>query len=241
LSKKKLVTDTSRRPASRPSPRSLPPLYPIIDVDLCTHRGIVPLAFAEACLAGGARLLQVRQKGTGGGGGALLALTRSIVSAARPFDAAVIVNDRADIAVMAGAAGVHVGQQDLPVPIVRALLGPDRMVGVSTHTPAQIEEALAGSADYLAVGPVFTTATKDTGYTPRGLDMVRQASGRGKPIVAIGGVTAGNAADVLAAGAASVAIISDLLSAADPVARVRQMVNGRWEMGKPIDRGGPAE
>lgn len=219
------MTADSRKPASRPASRSLPPLYPIIDVDLCTRRGTDPLAFARACLAGGARLLQVRQKGTGRGSGKFLSLTREIVIAAHAFDADVIVNDRADIALMAGAAGVHVGQQDLPAATVRGLMGPDAIVGVSTHAPEHIEEALADPADYLAVGPVFSTATKDTGYTPRGLDMVRQAAGRGKPVVAIGGVTAENAADVLAAGAASVAIISDLLADADPAARVRHLLD----------------
>jgi thiamine-phosphate pyrophosphorylase len=233
------VTADSRRPA-RPS-RILPALYPIIDVDLCGLRGLDPLAVAEACLAGGARLLQVRQKGTTGGSGTLLAFARDVVALGRACDADVIVNDRADIALMAGAAGVHVGQQDLPVPVVRTLLGEDAIVGVSTHTPEQVDAALSGSADYLAVGPVFSTATKETGYTPRGLELIRQAAGRGKPVVAIGGVTLANARAVLAAGAASVALISDLLSDADPEERVRQMVNGRWEMGKPPDSGGSAE
>jgi len=218
----------SPRQASRPAPRSLPALYPIIDVDLCAMRGMDPLALARACLAGGARLLQVRRKDSSGGSAALVTLVRRVIAAARPYDAAVIVNDRADIAVMAGADGVHVGQQDLPVAAVRAIVGPDLLIGVSTHTPVQIDDALAGMADYLAVGPVFGTATKATGYAPRGLDMVRLAAGRGKPVVAIGGVTAENAADVLAAGAASVALISDLLADADPAARVRQMVNGKW-------------
>jgi thiamine-phosphate pyrophosphorylase len=191
-------------------------------------RGLDPRALAQACLAGGARLLQVRQKGRANGGGRLLTLAREVVALARELDASVLINDRADIALMAGAAGVHVGQQDLPVSVVRTLLGEDAIVGVSTHTPEQIDEALSGSADYLAVGPVFSTTTKETGYTPRGLELVRQAAGRGKPVVAIGGVTLENAPAVLAAGAASVAIISDLLSDADPEERVRQMVNGKW-------------
>ncbi|CAN5808610.1 thiamine phosphate synthase [soil metagenome] len=191
-------------------------------------RGLDPLALARACLAGGARLLQVRRKDRSGGSAALLTLVRRVVAAARACDAAVIVNDRADIAVMAGADGVHVGQQDLPVTAVRAIVGPDLLIGLSTHTPGQIDEALAGAADYVAVGPVFGTATKATGYAPRGLAMVRLAAGRGKPVVAIGGVTAQNAAGVLAAGATSVALISDLLSDADPEARVRRMVNGTW-------------
>jgi len=218
------VTDAWHRPVSRLAARfSVPPLYPIIDIDLCRMRGLDPLVVARGCLAGGARLLQLRQKGQGGSG-ALLAVIRSVIASAAPFDAAVIVNDRADIAALAGAAGVHVGQQDLPVPAVRTIAGEHVIVGVSTHTLEQIDEALAGAADYVAVGPIFRTSTKETGYEPRGLEMVRYAAGRGKPVVAIGGVTAENAPAVLAAGASWVAVISELLSDAAVESRVRQFL-----------------
>lgn len=220
------MTDDSRRPANGPRPpRSLPPLYPIIDVDLCGLRGVDPLALAQACLAGGARLLQVRRKGTAGGSAALLALARDLVAAARESGAAVIVNDRADLAVMTGADGVHVGQQDLPAPAVRMIVGAGRLVGVSTHTPAQLDEALKGPADYVAVGPVFLTATKDTGYTPRGLELVRLAAGRRKPVVAIGGITLENARGVIEAGASTVAVIGDLFGTDDVAARVRRYLD----------------
>ena len=187
-------------------------------------RGLDPVAIATAYVEGGARLLQVRKKGTDCGTQRFLAVIRAVVAAAHASDARVLVNDRADLALLAGADGVHVGQQDLPAAVVRRLLGPDAMLGVSTHTAEQLDEAVDGPADYVAVGPVFSTATKDTGYTPRGLDMVRRAAGRGKPVVAIGGVTLENAGAVLAAGATSVAIISDLLSDADPEARVRHLL-----------------
>lgn len=121
---------------------------------------------------------------------------------------------------MCGAVGVHVGQDDLPVDEARRLLGPDAIVGVSTHDREQVDRALAGAASYVAVGPVYGTATKDTGYTARGLDLVRYAAGRGKPIVAIGGITLARAPAVLAAGASSLAVITDLLSG-DPEARAR--------------------
>lgn len=216
------MTDDSRRPASaRAAAGTFPPLYPIIDIDLCELRGLAPLAVAQAYLAGGARLLQVRRKSNARGTGALVALLREVRVAAGRVDAQVVVNDRADLALLAHASGVHVGQHDLPASAVRALVGAAMLVGVSTHTTEQIDEALAGPADYVAVGPVFSTVTKDTGYAPRGLEMVRFAAGRGKPVVAIGGVTVENAAAVIAAGATSVAIISDLLSDADPGARVR--------------------
>ncbi len=188
-------------------------------------RGLDPLALARAFLDAGARLLQVRQKGREGGDAGRLTLVRTVVAAARSVEAAVIVNDRADIAVMAGAGGVHVGQQDIRPVDARAIVGPEAIVGISTHDRKQIDEALGGPADYVAVGPVFRTATKDTGYEPRGLELVRYAAGRGKPVVAIGGVSRTNAGAVLAAGADSVAVVSDLVSAADPAARVREFLS----------------
>ena len=202
--------------------QSLPPVYPIVDVDLCRMRGVDPRALASACLSGGARLLQVRQKAPGSG--AFVTLTRHIIEEAAASDALIIVNDRADVAVIADAGGVHVGEQDLEVDAVRTIVGPDRLIGLSTHTHAQIDRALAGAADYVAVGPVFHTSTKETGYEPRGLEMVRYAAGRGKPVVAIGGITLENARQVMAAGATSVAVISDLLIEADVTARIERYV-----------------
>jgi thiamine-phosphate pyrophosphorylase len=137
----------------------------------------------------------------------------------------VIVNDRADIARLCGAAGVHVGQEDLTVAQVRAVLGPDAIVGLSTHTAEQLERALREPIDYVAVGPVYGTDTKATGYQPIGLESVRAAAvrtaPRSLPVVAIGGINRDNARQVLAAGARSVAVISDLLAGGDPAARVR--------------------
>ena len=152
-------------------------------------------------------------------GADFLKLADAVVAAAA--DARVIVNDRADIAAMSGAAGVHVGQDDLPVERVRAIVGAGAIVGLSTHDADQVAQALTTSATYVAVGPIFRTATKETGYDPRGFELVREAAGRGKPVVAIGGITLETAAAVIAAGAASVAVISDLL-AVDPTDRVRE-------------------
>ena len=195
-------------------------LYPIIDTALCRTRGVDPFALAVACLRGGARLLQIRAKDEGGA--ALLALTERVVAAAASeAGGLVIVDDRADIARMAGAGGVHVGQTDLPVAAARAIVGAGAIVGLSTHNRQQIDDALASDANYVAVGPVFLTASKDTGYTPRGLDLVRYAAGRGKPIVAIGGITLERAPEVVAAGAAALAVISDILVGDDAEARVR--------------------
>jgi thiamine-phosphate pyrophosphorylase len=194
-------------------------LYPIIDTGLCRSQGIDPYALADACFRGGVRLVQIRAKDDAGA--ALLELTERIVAAARAVGAAVIVNDRADIARMAAADGVHVGQTDLPPSAARAIVGDHGIVGVSTHDHRQIDEALASDANYVAVGPVFATTTKDTGYTARGLDLVRYASGRGKPVVAIGGITLERAADVIDAGASALAVISDILVGNDPERRVR--------------------
>ena len=140
---------------------------------------------------------------------------------ARPAAAKVIVNDRADIARVTGADGVHVGQTDLPVESVRAIVGPHAIVGLSTHDREQIDRALESDATYVAVGPVFSTDTKDTGYSPRGLALVTYAAGRGKPVVAIGGITLERAEQVRSAGAWALAVITDILIGGDPEARVR--------------------
>ena len=184
-------------------------------------RGLDPREVTSAFLRGGARLVQIRQKS--GPAGELLAVARHAVGESRPLGARVIVNDRADIAAMAGADGVHVGQTDLPLDDIRSIAGPDSLAGISTHTKAQVDEALASVAAYVAVGPVFRTGTKDTGYEPRGLDLVRYASGRGRPVVAIGGISLARAREVVAAGASAVAVISDLI-AGDPEQRVHEYV-----------------
>lgn len=197
-----------------------PVIYPILDTALCRERGLDPVAVAGACLRGGARLLQVRAARDEASAD-LTVLVERIVAVGHAAGARIVVNDRADIARMAHADGVHVGQTDLAVAAARAIVGPEGIVGVSTHDHQQIDRALAGAASYVAVGPIYRTATKDTGYTPRGLDLVRYASGRGKPIVAIGGITLDRVAEVVAAGASALAVISDILAADDPERRLR--------------------
>ena len=194
-------------------------LYPVIDTAICAQHGLDPLALAAGLLRGGARLLQLRVKADGDG--RFLAIADALSDAAHAAGGRLIVNDRADIARLARADGVHVGQDDLPVEHVRRILGPDAIVGVSTHNRPQIDAALAGDATYVAVGPVFATVTKDTGYAPRGLDLVRYAAGRGKPIVAIGGITLPRAPEVMASGAWALAVVTDLLRTGDPEARAR--------------------
>ena len=158
----------------------------------------------------------------------MLRLATAVVERAHAAGATVIVNDRADVARLAHADGVHVGQEDLAPADVRSIIGGDAIVGVSTHTVEQIERSLREPIDYLAIGPVFATSTKATGYEAIGLDRVQEAASRahsrGLALVAIGGVTLERAPEILAAGADSVAVITDLLSSGDPASRVREYV-----------------
>jgi thiamine-phosphate pyrophosphorylase len=199
-------------------------LHAIVDADAASGAGWRAADLAAAYLDGGARVLQVRAKRLQPDG--LLALCDAVVAAAAPFGATVIVNDRADLALLSGAAGVHVGQDDLPPRQARDIVGPAAVVGVSTHTLAQVEEALSAPVSYIAVGPVFGTTSKDTGYAAVGLEMVRAAARRagGVPVVAIGGITLDRAPAVIDAGASAVAVIGDLLAAGDPAARVAAYV-----------------
>jgi len=157
-------------------------------------------------------------------GGAFLDLVNHTLELSRAADALLIVNDRADIAALAKADGLHVGQTDLTTGDSRIVIGAPAILGLSTHTQEQWEAAVREPISYMAIGPVFSTGTKDTGYAAVGLEVVARASAAaassGLPTVAIGGITIENAASVIEAGAASVAVISDL-SKGDPEARCR--------------------
>ena len=192
-----------------------------MDVDLAARAGWTPIDLARAYLDGGATLIQLRAKQLGSA--ALLDLTDAAVRLAHPYHANVIVNDRADIALISAAEGVHVGQDDLPPEAARRLLGEGAIVGLSTHTVAQVEGALREPISYVAVGPVFGTRTKDTGYVAVGLELVGAAAQLAgtMPVVAIGGITLENARSVIDAGAAAVAVISDLLRGNDPRGRTQ--------------------
>jgi thiamine-phosphate pyrophosphorylase len=181
---------------------------------------------------GGATVLQIRGKDLAAQ--PFLDLCDEIVRSAEPYQAQIIVNDRADLALMSGGAGVHVGQDDLPPAHVRRLLGDDAVVGYSTHTTEQIDRAAAQPVTYIAIGPVFGTQTKDTGYDAVGLEHVREAArrSRGLPVVAIGGVTLERAAQAWLAGASSVAVISDLLTGGDPAGRVRAYLQAARSVGR---------
>jgi thiamine-phosphate pyrophosphorylase len=136
-----------------------------------------------------------------------------------------IVNDRADIAAAAEASGVHVGQDDLGAEAARSVVGTGKLLGVSTHNLEQFKAAAATSADYVAVGPVFSTATKANPDPVVGIEFIRRVRLlTDKPIVAIGGITLDRAAEVIEAGADSVAVVSDVLLAPDPGQRARQYI-----------------
>ena len=181
-------------------------LYAITDSQLsnCSHAEIV-----ASMLAGGARLIQLRDKEASAK--EMLDAARECLELTRATGAKLIINDRVDVALVTGADGVHLGQEDLTVEEARALLGPDKIIGISTHSLAQVEAALTTTANYIAIGPLFPTTTKANPAPVVGLELLRQARRlTSLPLVAIGGITLATASAVLAAGADSVAIISAL-------------------------------
>lgn len=188
-------------------------LYAILDTEVLAARHLAPLEVCDAWLDAGVRLIQLRAKGMASG--PMLELAEALAARTRAAGATFIINDRADIAAQCGADGVHVGQDDLAPADVRAVVGAQAIVGLSTHSDAQLAAALGQPIAYVAIGPVFGTHTKATGYDAVGVEQVRRAAavahGARLPLVAIGGITLDRALDVLAAGADSVAVISDLL------------------------------
>ena len=200
-----------------------PPLYAIIDAALLKTS---ELSFAEMMAESGVELLQYRHK---------RATSRELFEASRSLSARLsrlskpgvyeprfVVNDRADIAVLVGAQGVHVGQQDLSVEEARGIMGADRWVGVSTHSLEQVDAADQTSANYIAFGPIFPTESKENPDPVVGLELLREARQHTrKPLVAIGGITLKRAADIFRAGADSLAVARDLIASEDPAARAR--------------------
>ena len=196
-------------------------LYAIVDVDLADGYGWSPTDLGEAIIKGGGRLLQIRAKRSSSE--SFLACADSLVDLARPSNTSIIVNDRVDVAKLSGASGVHVGQDDLSVARIRRILGNDAVVGLSTHCRSQVDLAVQEAVSYIAVGPVFATRSKETGYQPVGLELVRYAATHWPQsiIVGIGGITLDRASSVIEAGANAVAVISDLLTHGDPERRTR--------------------
>ena len=195
-----------------------PPLYAIITGNF---RANSALGCAERLAGAGVEIIQYRAKELSSRD--LLESSRELVQLSRSHSFRLVINDRADIAAITGAGGVHVGQQDQPVEEARRICGDGCWVGVSTHTLEQVREAAGASADYIAVGPIFPTRTKDNPDPVVGVDFVRRARElTSKPLVAIGGITAERAEDVYRAGADSLAVASDLLAAEDMPRRVAE-------------------
>jgi len=189
----------------------LPKLYAITDCQLsnCTHEEIV-----QMMLAGGARLIQLRDKDASAK--ELLDAARKCLPLTRAAGAMLILNDRVDVALTADTDGVHLGQEDLAVEEAREILGAEKIIGVSTHSLDQFRDALKTTANYIAVGPIFPTKTKENPAPVVGLELLREAKKLAdRPIVAIGGITIENAPEVLTAGADSLAVISALYPFAD--------------------------
>jgi thiamine-phosphate diphosphorylase len=200
---------------------SLPRLYAILDAAQTGDRSLTEVC--EILLAAGVRLIQYRDKQASSR--QLYEAGCQIAEQVRRAGGLFIVNDRADVARVVGADGVHLGQGDLPVELARRSLEPGKLVGCSTHDLAQVREADQSSADYIAFGPTFPTESKakpDAVVGLAGLREARQATR--KPLVAIGGITLATAREVTEAGADSVAVIADLLKAADIGARAREFL-----------------
>jgi thiamine-phosphate pyrophosphorylase len=198
----------------------LPRLYPIIDLEMSQHS----LEFlVEEFAAAGLPWVQLRDKKANSR--QLFANAGRMVALAERHKVTVIVNDRADIAWLSGASGVHVGQEDLPVENARRILGAGKIVGYSTHNLAQALEAEQSSADYIAIGPVFATMSKANPDPLVSWEELREVRRRvRKPLVAIGGITSENAARLFDIGLDSVAVIRDLVSASNIHAKIKQFL-----------------
>jgi thiamine-phosphate pyrophosphorylase len=223
--------------ASAPGPIAVPARPPVDRAArLARLRGLYaivgevdPVDRADAALAGGAGAIQVRMKRSPAGD--VLDAVRRIVERARGR-AIVIVNDRADLALLAGADGVHVGDEDLPPAEVRRLVGPSMLVGRTCRTLADARAAIAEGADHVGYGPIFASRSKPLAVAPRGLDGLRQvAAGLAAPVVAISGITLETVAEVAAAGAAAAAVIEDLFERGDVRTRAAALAT-RFEEGE---------
>jgi len=198
----------------------LPRLYVILDAALLS---IPETDCARQLVDAGVRLVQYRDKAASSR--ELFESAKRLSAELLPRGVTFIVNDRPDVAALSGASGVHVGQEDLGVEEARAVVGTGKMVGISTHNRGQFEQAAATSADYIAVGPIFSTSTKLNPDPVVGTEFIRNVRAlTEKPIVAIGGITLERATDVVGAGADSVAVVSDILRASRPGERARQYV-----------------
>lgn len=195
-------------------------LYLVTDRELAGGRSLVEVV--RAAIAGGATLVQLREKEATTR--EMLELAQGLLAITRPLGIPLIINDRVDVALAVDAEGVHVGQDDMPASIVRRLIGPNKILGVTASDPEEAHQAVADGADYLGCNAVFYTPTKPDTGEPLGIeglqDLVEAVS---IPVVAIGGIKAENAGEVIRAGAAGVAVISTIMAAEDPQETARAL------------------
>ena len=198
-------------------------LYVIVDPEATKGRDVVEVA--EAALRGGASVIQLRDKTRDKG--EVLEIARAIKGLCDKYDGLFIVNDDADIAYLSEAHGLHVGQTDLPVEESRRVLAPEQIVGRSNNGTAEALESEAQGADYLAVGAVYSTTTMGkSGRTAVGPEMIREVKAAvSAPVVAIGGINAGNIADVAQAGADCICVVSAVTYADDMEGAARELVD----------------
>ena len=204
--------------------------------------GVPPLELVAAFLRGGARVIQLRLKTVSDA--ELLRIATAASIQCRQAGALFLVNDRPDVARLAGADGVHLGQEDVPIDAARAVLGPDAIVGVSTHSDAELDAAIAAGADCVGFGPIFETASKPGAALPppHGIDGLRRAveKARGVPVIAIGGLTERRASEVARAGARCLAAIGELCRAPDPEAATRRLARAFAAHDPHDPQGGPS-
>jgi thiamine-phosphate pyrophosphorylase len=204
----------------------LPRVYPILDTSTLSARGISLTTAAGAFLEGGASILQIRHKGHWGRD--MFDAARGVARLCAEAGATFMINDRADFAMLL-EAGLHVGQDDLAPRDARKLMGADAIIGFSSHNAKQLCAAGGEAVDYVALGPIFTTASKENPDPLVGLEDLRQCRALlEKPLVAIGGITLENVVDVLKAGADSVAVIAGLLPAAPTAQSLRERME-QWQ------------
>jgi thiamine-phosphate pyrophosphorylase len=204
----------------------LPRLYPILDTEALGARGIRLETAAAAWIEGGAEILQIRHKSHWGR--EIFESAREVARLCREAGVPLVVNDRADFALLLDA-GLHVGQDDLAPRDARRLMGADAVIGFSSHNPSQLCAAAGDPVDYVALGPVYATASKQNPDPVVGVEEVGRCRGLiEKPLVAIGGITMDNAAAVLRAGADSVAVIGGLLPASASARNLRERME-EWQ------------
>lgn len=203
----------------------LPPLYLITDRMQTAGRPLIPLI--ERAIRAGVRFIQVRERELDTR--SLVTLTSEVIRSARAGGALVFVNDRIDVAVSLETTGVHLRSDSLPIPVVRRLVGPNRLIGVSTHSPDDVLRAETEGADFVVLGPIYETPSKRPYGPPLGIGPLEETARRcSLPVYAIGGITPARVPDVKKAGAEGIAVVSAILTAPDVEDATRALLDA-WE------------